>query len=138
MIPTWTSIITQFCYHWTHCGSLIGLFQKKKTNRGVEGILFWKTPGFFYFFYLNLWKFQTKQSSTHGSFTKSQSLEIPRPSHQDPWKFNIIFILVTVLNSFCYFFDTPRNSIPILCPFPHPVWFSSGIAHLTVWWRPAG
>ena len=67
-------------------------FFTENTNREVEGILFWKPPGNFYFFTLSLeipgktklhpWKFHQIVLNL---------LEIPRRNHQNPWKFHIIF-----------------------------------------------
>ena len=109
-------------------------FPEKENQQGGRGHTFLKTPWNFLFLLLKPLEIPDKTKLHPWKFHKIalDPLEIPRPSHQDPWKFHIIFFLVTLLNSFCYFFDTPRNSIPILYPFPHPVWFSSGIAHLTV------
>ena len=109
-------------------------FPEKENQQGGRGHTFLKNPWNFLFLLLKPLEIPDKTKLHPWKFHKIalDPLEIPRPSHQDPWKFHIIFFLVTLLNSFCYFFDTPRNSIPILYPFPHPVWFSSGIAHLTV------
>ena len=79
----------------------------KKTNRGViEDTLIWKIPpNLSKSFYFTLWKFQTKQKSTPVNFTKLcyqsvlHPLKILRPKSETP------------INSTCYFFDTPGNSV---------------------------
>ena len=94
------------------------IFQKKKTNSGVEDILFWKKPWNCFCFSLYPWNFQEKQSSTPENLVKfcryvaslgnlkakkSRALEI---SHEfflvplgnstlfliNPWKFCMLFL----------------------------------------------
>ena len=115
-------------------------FSRKRKPTGESRAYFFENPWKFLFLLLKSLEISEKTKLHPWKFHKIalDPLEISRPSHQDPWKFHIIFFLVTLLNSFCYFFDTPGNSISILYSFPQPVWFSSGIAHLTLWWRPAG
>ena len=107
-------------------------FPEKENQQGGRGHTFLKTPWNFLFLLLKPLEIPDKTKLHPWKFHKIalDPLEIPRPSHQDPWKFHIIFFLVTLLNFFCYFYDTPGNSIPIVYSFPHRVWFSSGITQL--------
>ena len=91
-----------------------GLFQKK-TNRGVEDILFsfLKKTLELLIFLLYLWKFQTKQSSTPGNSTKLcyGNSKARGGGHQVLWKFPMIFSWslfwkfhpTLCLVSFCFF-----------------------------------
>ena len=107
---------------WLPLNSLLIIDWQKKKQK-VEDILFWKTPGVFYFVTLPLeipdktklhpWKFHK---------TALDPLEIPRPNHQDPWKLHIIFFLFTLGNSLCYFFNTSGDSLSSPRP-PTPLGF---------------
>ena len=69
-------------------------YSRKNTNRGVWGHTFLKKPYNFFCFSLYPWKFQAKQSFTHGDFVKLYMLnpsEIVRPKNQDPWRFEMDF-----------------------------------------------
>ena len=96
-------------------------YYRKNPNRGWgdQDIILWKLHqnwNFSFFYLLFPWKFQTKQSSTPGYYTKS--CQIPQ---KDPQKFHIIFswstleiplrFYLTPRNSTCYYFDTPESSI---------------------------
>ena len=93
-----------FVDHW------LGYSRKKNKQGGVEAFLFWKSPGFFYFFTLPL---------------------------KIPDKIKLKQILVTLENFSCYFFDTTKVSISSpripssllrLVVFLEPIF---SIAHLT-------
>ena len=103
---------------------ILGYF-RKKTSRGVEGILFWKTPWIFSFFLLYPWKFQTKQSSTpHMHLEISQncfrSLGNFKAKSQDSWKFHITFFFFTVGNSTSFLINPWKLHAISLIPLEIP------------------
>ena len=111
-------------------------YSRKKNNRGIEGILFWKPPGIFNFSYF------TPGNSRQN---KTPTLEIPQNCVRSLGNFNKAkpprlldiphyLFLVTLVNSFCYFFDTLESSISST-PLPTPFGF---LLEQPIWIRPAG
>ena len=110
-------------------------YSRKKTNREVEGILFWKPSEIFYFFYFtpgNSRQYKAPPLEILQSCIKF--LENSKTKPPRSLEIQHHFFLVTLVNSFCYFFDTPGNYMSSTPP-PTPFGF---LLEYPIWRRSAG
>ena len=105
-------------------------YSRKENSRGLRTYFFEKPLEFFNFFTLPLEiPDKTKLHPWKSHKIALDSLGIARPNHQSSLKFHIIFSWLPLEISFAI------SLIPLEIPYPpppapHPVWFSSGTAHL--------
>ena len=102
-------------------------YSRKENSRGLRTYFFEEPLEFFNFFTLPL-EIPDKTKLHPWKFHKIalDSLGIPRPNHQNPLKFHIIFSWLPLEIPFAI------SLIPLEVPYPppHPGWFSSGTTHL--------